>query len=50
MCTVQGGWGVGVGGVFAEGGKRPRGLDVLLGYLLVKRIPVLYKRSSTNSP
>ncbi len=30
--------------------KRPRGLDPLLGHLVVKRIPVMYKHSSTNSP
>ncbi len=30
--------------------KRPRGLDALLGHLLVKRIPVTYQLSSTKSP
>ena len=30
--------------------KRPRGLDALLGHLLVKRIPVTYKLSSTKIP
>ncbi len=30
--------------------KRPRGLDALLGHLLVKRIPVMYKFSSTKFP
>ena len=28
--------------------KRPRGLDVLLGHLLVKRMPVRFKLSSTK--
>ncbi len=30
--------------------KRPRGLDALLGHLLVKRIPVTYQLSSTKIP
>ncbi len=30
--------------------KRPRGLDALLGHLLVKRIPVLFQHSSTKIP
>ena len=30
--------------------KRPRGLDTLLGHLLVKRIPVMYKLSTTKIP
>ncbi len=30
--------------------KRPRGLDDLLGHLLVKRIPVTYQLSSTKIP
>ncbi len=30
--------------------KRSRGLDALLGYFLVKRIPVMYKLSSTKIP
>ncbi len=30
--------------------KRPRGLDVLLGHLLVKIIPVTYQLSSTKIP
>ena len=30
--------------------KRPRGLDALLGHLLVKRIPAMYKLSSTKMP
>ncbi len=28
--------------------KRPRGLDDLLGHLLVKRMPEMYKLSSTK--
>ncbi len=28
--------------------ERPRGLDVLLGHLLVKRIPEIYKLSTTK--
>ncbi len=28
--------------------KKPMGLDVLLGHLLVKRIPVMYQLSSTK--
>ncbi len=28
----------------------PRDLDVLLGHLLIKRIPVMYKLSSTKIP
>ncbi len=30
--------------------KRPRGLDTLFGHLLIKRIPVMYKLSSTKDP
>ncbi len=30
--------------------KRPRGLGALLGHLLVKRIPVMYKLGSTKIP
>ncbi len=30
--------------------KRPRGLDALLGHLLVKRIPVTFQLSSTKIP
>ena len=30
--------------------KRPRGLDTLLGHLLVKRIPAMYKLSRTKIP
>ena len=30
--------------------KRPRGLDALLGHLIVKRIPVMNKLSSTKLP
>ena len=30
--------------------KRPRGLDTLLGHLLVKRIPVTFQLSSTKIP
>ncbi len=30
--------------------KRPRGLDGLLGLLLVKRIPAMHKLSSTKIP
>ncbi len=30
--------------------KKPRGPDDLLGHLLVKRIPVIYKLSSTKLP
>ncbi len=30
--------------------KRPRGLDILVGYLPVKLIPVMYKLSSTKIP
>ncbi len=30
--------------------KRPRGLAALLGHLIVKRIPVMYKLSSTKIP
>ena len=30
--------------------KRPRGLDDLLGHLLVKRTPVMYKFSNTKIP
>ncbi len=30
--------------------KRPRGLDALLGHLLVKRIPVMFQLSSAKIP
>ncbi len=30
--------------------KRPRGLDPLLGHLLIKRIPVMFQLSSTKIP
>ncbi len=30
--------------------KRPRGLDALLGHLLIKRIPVMFQLSSTKIP
>ncbi len=30
--------------------KRPRGLDALLGHLLVERIPVMFQLSSTKIP
>ncbi len=30
--------------------KRPRGLDALLGHLLVKRIQVMFRLSSTKIP
>ncbi len=30
--------------------KRPRGLDTLLGHMLVKRVPIMYKLSSTKIP
>ncbi len=30
--------------------KRPRGLDALLGHLLVKRIPVTFQLTSTKIP
>ncbi len=38
------------GHVATNDSQEAQGLDVLLGHLLVKRIPVMYKLSSTKIP